>query len=121
MSELKVVSAPSQELAMTNHAFVHPDTLGALGGGGSGPVHLSIGPVVLLAQALPSLEPGQLALNGIQRRSVRCGLNDAVAVAPWEVPRGRIAGEISINVDYVVKSRSNPGVIKVRAGEQALV
>ncbi|WZN65110.1 vesicle-fusing ATPase [Chloropicon roscoffensis] len=79
MARLTVVNCPSQDLAITNKVFGSAETLQQLGT----PYVQFDGGLVYLMQAHDSAQPGTIALNTVQRRSLRVSTGDPLEVAPF--------------------------------------
>ena len=80
---MRVASCPSQDLAMTNCAFVSPGDLAAAGGAAG---LAEAGPVVFAVRGHPGVEPGTVGLNTIQRRLLRVSVGDELPLVPFAPP-----------------------------------
>ena len=76
---LRVANCPSQELALTNAAFVSPSDSDFV-------PYAELGDLVLFTRPHPEVEPGQIALNGVQRKLLRVSTGDTVRVEPFTPP-----------------------------------
>ena len=79
MAMLRVANCPSQELALTNAAFVSPSDSDFV-------PYAELGDLVLFTRPHPEVEPGQIALNGVQRKLLRMSTADTVRVEPFTPP-----------------------------------
>ena len=76
---LRVANCPSQELALTNAAFVSSADSDFV-------PYAELGDLVLFTRPHPEVEPGQIALNGVQRKLLRVSTGDTVRVEPFTPP-----------------------------------
>lgn len=76
---LRVANCPSQELALTNAAFVSPSDSDFV-------PYAELGDLVLFTRPHPEVEAGQIALNGVQRKLLRVSTGDTVRVEPFTPP-----------------------------------
>lgn len=79
MAMLRVANCPSQELALTNAAFVSSADSDFV-------PYAELGDLVLFTRPHPEVEPGQIALNGVQRKLLRVSTGDTVRVEPFTPP-----------------------------------
>ena len=78
MVSLSVVNCPSQDLAITNKVFASAETLGMMGTS-----YVQIEGLVYTMEAHPTMAPGTVALNTVQRRNLRVSSGDALEVSPF--------------------------------------
>ena len=76
---LRVANCPSQDLALTNAAFVSSADSDFV-------PYAELGDLVLFTRPHPEVEPGQIALNGVQRKLLRVSTGDTVRVEPFTPP-----------------------------------
>ena len=79
MAMLRVANCPSQDLALTNAAFVSSADSDFV-------PYAELGDLVLFTRPHPEVEPGQIALNGVQRKLLRVSTGDTVRVEPFTPP-----------------------------------
>ncbi|KAK9852554.1 hypothetical protein WJX84_006225 [Apatococcus fuscideae] len=93
---LTVVNSPSQDAAKTNLAFVNPaDRLANAN-------YLDINGLVYSVGADPTIAPGCLGLNSVQRKCLRVSSGDRVAAVKWTLPPdGARVMFITAEVDFV--------------------
>lgn len=82
MAMLRVSNCPSQDLALTNAAFVNAADDAFV-------PYAELGDVVLFIKPHPQVEPGCIALNGVQRKLLRVSTGDTTRVEPFTVPTGQ--------------------------------
>ena len=75
---LTVVYMPSNELATTGYIYVNPSDARA--------AYVSIGDFVYRCAPHPSVNPGDVALNAIQRRHAAVSAGDEIQIADFLVP-----------------------------------
>ena len=83
----------TQDLALTNCAFLsaadcahhHHETSSSLEGSWK---YLELHDVVLVAKAHDSIQPGQIGLNGVQRKHLRVSTGDDIECQDFRVPSG---------------------------------
>ena len=106
MTTLQVANCPNQDLAKTNCVFLSPADHASLGGDGD--VYLEMKDLVYTAKPHPSVAAGCVGLNSIQRRGLGVSTNEpisAVVFSPANVGGG-ILGEVTFEVDFVVKAKA---------------
>ncbi|KAL6782595.1 hypothetical protein ACKKBG_A07415 [Auxenochlorella protothecoides x Auxenochlorella symbiontica] len=96
--DLVVANCPSQDMAKTNKVFVAPRTLA------KGTAYLEISSYVFLAEEEPSMQPGKVGMNAIQRRVIRASSGDTVAAQPF-TPPGTHFGAVLLNAELEPISR----------------
>ena len=97
----RVQYAPNQEMALTNMVYMNPsDTTSA---------YVSIGKFVYRCAPHADVRPGNISLNGYQRRSMMKMVNDDVTVSEFLVPmRDFEIGTLTLQADWLVKSTAPP-------------
>lgn len=101
--ELKVARCPSNELANTGCLFVSPQTIKMLGEVEE--VHLEIGGIVYTTRASEKVEPGAIALSGVQRKDLRVSEGDKVLVAVFPARETDPLTSATIEVDFATKAK----------------
>ena len=79
--EVQVANCPSQDLALTNCLFVHPQTFALLGGDASGDLHCEVKHLVYAVKPSEKVEAGCVGMNSIQRRGIGVSLGDACVLS----------------------------------------
>ncbi|XBJ19375.1 hypothetical protein VPH35_010357 [Triticum aestivum] len=99
---LAVVSTPSQELALTNCAYVSPADIRRF------PTALAlVGDVLVFAlRAHDAVATGSIALNAIQRRQVKVSAGDSITVSSFAPPDDFKLALLTLELEYT-KARSN--------------
>ena len=91
---LRVSNCPSQDLALTNCAFVNAAYAKFI-------PHAEIGDVVLFVKPHPDVEPGALALNGVQRKLLRVSTGDTIRAEPFAVPSSQFtAAGMTLELEF---------------------
>ena len=94
MAMLRVSNCPSQDLALTNCAFVNAADAKFI-------PHAEIGYVVLFVKPHPDVEPGALALNGVQRKLLRVSTGDTIRAEPFAVPSSQFtAAGMTLELEF---------------------
>jgi hypothetical protein len=94
MAMLRVSNCPSQDLALTNCAFVNAADAKFI-------PHAEIGDVVLFVKPHPDVEPGALALNGVQRKLLRVSTGDTIRAEPFAVPSSQFtAAGMTLELEF---------------------
>jgi vesicle-fusing ATPase len=94
MAMLRVSNCPSQDLALTNCAFVNAADAKFV-------PHAEIGDVVLFVKPHPDVEPGALALNGVQRKLLRVSTGDTIRAEPFAVPSSQFtAAGMTLELEF---------------------
>ncbi|XBJ11690.1 hypothetical protein VPH35_016350 [Triticum aestivum] len=99
---MAVVSTPSQELALTNCAYVSPADIRRF------PTALAlVGDVLVFAlRAHDAVATGSIALNAIQRRQVKVSAGDSITVSSFAPPDDFKLALLTLELEYT-KARSN--------------
>ena len=79
MAMLRVANCPSQDLALTNAAFVNAADDAFV-------PYAELGDLVLFVKPHPEVERGCVALNGVQRKLLRVSTGDTLRVEPFTPP-----------------------------------
>ena len=79
MAMLRVANCPSQDLALTNAAFVNAADAAFV-------PYAELGDLVLFCKPHDDVEKGTIALNGVQRKLLRVSTGDTVRVEPFTPP-----------------------------------
>ena len=79
MAMLRVANCPSQDLALTNAAFVNEADAAFV-------PYAELGDLVLFTRPHPDVERGTIALNGVQRKLLRVSTGDSLRVEPFTLP-----------------------------------
>ena len=79
MAMLRVANCPSQDLALTNAAFVNAADDAFV-------PYAELGDLVLFCKPHPEVLPGTIALNGVQRKLLRVSTGDSLRVEPFVMP-----------------------------------
>lgn len=79
MAMLRVANCPSQDLALTNAAFVNAADEAFV-------PYAELGDLVLFVKPHPEVERGCVALNGVQRKLLRVSTGDTLRCEPFTPP-----------------------------------
>ena len=103
--EVKVANCPSQDLALTNCLFVHPQTFALLGGDASGDLHCEVKHLAYAVKPSEKVEAGCVGMNSIQRRNASVSQHDIVTITVFSPtgPGAPLLSSISMEADFVVK------------------
>ncbi|GAQ85859.1 vesicle-fusing ATPase [Klebsormidium nitens] len=120
---VKVVNCPSQDLALSNHAFVNPAdaaafALDAMDHEQKGFVEISGN--VLSVRPHDAVEPGGLALNAIQRRDAKASSGESIVVSKFIPPVSNFALTLlRVSVDFVTRAKAREE--QIDAGEASKI
>jgi len=104
MQVLQVSNLPTNRLALTNRVYLNPRTLHAIFTSPESSTYLvSVGGHPYIADAHESVEPGQIALNGLQRRHAQFSLSTRVEVTEFRPDPEAILSSLEISVDLLAK------------------
>ena len=94
MAMLRVANCPSQELALTNAAFVHDADHAFV-------PYAELGDLVLFVKPHPEVERGCIALNGVQRKLLRVSTGDTIRCEPFAPPRSQFdAAGMTLELEF---------------------
>mmetsp|Transcript_15169 Transcript_15169/g.20934 ORF Transcript_15169/g.20934 Transcript_15169/m.20934 type:complete len:724 (+) Transcript_15169:78-2249(+) len=101
MANLRVVNCPNQDLAVTNCAFCSPADSGSL------VPYCELGSWVLFIKPHPAVEPGCIALNGIQRKGLRVSAGDSLPANPFRPPGHSFdLAVLTLELDFITRAKS---------------
>ncbi len=104
MPVLQVANLPSNRLALTNKVYLNPRTLhGLFTSPETSAFIVSVDSHPYIADAHPSVEPDQIALNGLQRRHAQFSLAARVEVFVYNPSPELILSSLEISVDLLSK------------------
>jgi vesicle-fusing ATPase len=94
MAMLRVANCPSQDLALTNAAFVHDADSAFV-------PYAELGDLVLFTRPHPDVERGTIALNGVQRKLLRVSTGDTLRVEPFTLPSTQFnAAAMTVELEF---------------------
>ena len=103
-----MANCPSQDLALTNCLFVHPQTFALLGGDASGDLHCEVKHLVYAVKPSEKVEAGCVGMNSIQRRGIGVSLGDACVMSVFSSHGSEttLLSSAAIEADFVVKKKT---------------
>ena len=94
MAMLRVANCPSQDLALTNAAFVNAADDAFV-------PYAELGDLVLFCKPHPEVLPGTIALNGVQRKLLRVSTGDSLRVEPFVMPAAQFsAAAMTVELEF---------------------
>lgn len=94
MAMLRVANCPSQDLALTNAAFVNEADAAFV-------PYAELGDLVLFTRPHPDVERGTVALNGVQRKLLRVSTGDSLRVEPFTLPSSQFnAAAMTVELEF---------------------
>ena len=94
MAMLRVANCPSQDLALTNAAFVNDADTAFV-------PYAELGDLVLFTRPHADVERGTIALNGVQRKLLRVSTGDALRVEPFSLPNTQFsAAAMTVELEF---------------------
>ena len=94
MAMLRVANCPSQDLALTNAAFVNEADAAFV-------PYAELGDLVLFTRPHPDVERGTVALNGVQRKLLRGSTGDSLRVEPFTLPSSNFnAAAMTVELEF---------------------
>lgn len=94
MAMLRVANCPSQDLALTNAAFVNEADAAFV-------PYAELGDLVLFTRPHPDVERGTVALNGVQRKLLRVSTGDSLRVEPFTLPSSNFnAAAMTVELEF---------------------
>jgi len=94
MAMLRVANCPSQDLALTNAAFVNDADTAFV-------PYAELGDLVLFTRPHADVERGTIALNGVQRKLLRVSTGDALRVEPFTLPNTQVsAAAMTVELEF---------------------
>ena len=94
MAMLRVANCPSQDLALTNAAFVNEADAAFV-------PYAELGDLVLFTRPHPDVERGTIALNGVQRKLLRVSTGDSLRVEPFTLPSSQFnAAAMTVELEF---------------------
>ena len=94
MAMLRVANCPSQDLALTNAAFLNDADANFV-------PYAELGDLVLFTRPHPDVEKGTIALNGVQRKLLRVSTGDSLRVEPFMLPTSTFnAAAMTVELEF---------------------
>jgi hypothetical protein len=94
MAMLRVANCPSQDLALTNAAFVNAADAAFV-------PYAELGDLVLFCKPHDDVEKGTIALNGVQRKLLRVSTGDTLRVEPFTLPSSQFsAAAMTVELEF---------------------
>eukprot|EP00741_Cyanophora_paradoxa_P012054 tig00020592_g11649.t1 len=106
---MEVSSCPSQDLALSNMVFLHPDDFASLSPNGE-KVYVMLNGFVYTAAGNSGVGTGKVALNGVQRRITRTSGGDAVTLETF-TPDSMITS-VTYEVDLNLKVKGQAETVE---------
>jgi len=115
---LQVANLPSNRLALTNKVYLNPRTIATISSNAPEQttplVLVTVGAFPYAAEAHPSVQPDQIALNGLQRRYGQFSLSARVEVKVFQVPPESVLSSLVLSVDLLSKKSSATGQVRAK-------